>query len=153
MNTILRNRLSALDAKHKRGVVNKPLRVFYGWSRVNKIRKKEAISVLYENDRGRDDRTMRFVRKMMDVVHVRNQTDGEMQGAEGAIRMFTEYSIFLAEKRYQGSLALALKANSEADRNNVPEAERAEITAKLRQHYLASHPEYQEPIIQCTLEL
>lgn len=42
MNTILQNRLSALDAKHKRVAVNKHLRVFYGWSRVNKIRKKEV---------------------------------------------------------------------------------------------------------------
>lgn len=152
---MLKDRLFALDSsfRPKRTVANKPLRVFYGWSRVNKIRKKEAISVLYENDRGRDERTMRFVHKMMDVVHVRNQTDGEKRGAAGAIRMFTEYSIFLSEKRYQGSLTLAIKANSEADRNNVSEAERRDIATKLRQSYLESHPDYREPIIQCTLEI
>lgn len=28
----------------------KLLRVFYGWAKINKIRKKEAISVIFEND-------------------------------------------------------------------------------------------------------
>lgn len=30
----------------------KLLRVFYGWAKINKIRKKEAISVIFENDGG-----------------------------------------------------------------------------------------------------
>ena len=47
MNPILQNRLSTLDAKYKRKPITKRLRVFYGWNKVNKIRKKEAISVVF----------------------------------------------------------------------------------------------------------
>lgn len=152
MKSILLNKLSTLDAKYKRNQEKKHLRVFYGWSRVNKIRKKEAISVIFENDRGRDERTMKFINKMMNVVYVREQTDGEKIGVESAIRMFTEYSVFIDDKKFKGSLQMALLFNSEADKNNVPEAERVEIATKLRQSYLETHPGYREPIIQYTLE-
>lgn len=152
MNAILKNRLASLDTKHKRKPTSKPLRVFYGWCRVNKIRKKEAISVVFENDCQREERTMRFINKMIDVVYVRNQTEEEKEGAEGAIRMFTEYSVFLQEKRFQGSLELALRSNSEADKNNVSLEEREIIKRKLREHYLSTHPEYKEPVVQLEIE-
>lgn len=152
MKSILQNRLSVLDAKYKRKPINKHLRVFYGWCRVNKIRKKEAISVIFENDTQREEKTMRFINKMMDVVYVRDQTEDEKMGADGAVRMFTEYSIFLNEKKFQGSLEFALKCNYEADKNNVPEKERETIRRKLREHYLSIHPGYKEPTVQLELE-
>lgn len=150
--SILQNRLSTLDAKYKRKPINKPLRVFYGWCRVNKIRKKEAISVIFENDSQREERTMKFINKMMDVVYVREQTDNEKIGVENAIRMFTEYSVFLNEKKFQGSLELALNYNSDADKNNVSQEERDVIREKLREHYLSSHPDYKEPVIQLEID-
>lgn len=150
--SILQNRLSTLDAKYKRKPISKPLRVFYGWCRVNKIRKKEAISVVFENDSQREERTMKFIKKMMDVVYVREQTDNEKIGIENAIRMFTEYSVFLNEKKFQGSLELALNYNSDADKNNVSQEERDVIREKLREHYLSTHPGYKEPVIQLKID-
>lgn len=152
MKTILQNRLASLDAKYKRKPVNKHLRVFYGWCRVNKIRKKEAISVVFENDTQREEKTMRFINKMMDVVYIREQTDNEKIGAEDAIRSFTEYSVFLDEKKFQGSLELALGYNFEADKNNVSAEERETIRRKLREHYLSNHPGYKEPTLQLELD-
>ena len=133
------------DASKKR------LRVFYGWAKVNKMRKKEAISVIFENDNQRDERTLRFVNRMQNTVYVRDQTERERIGIEKAICMFTEYSIFLSDKKLQGSLELALKCNSESDRNNVSEDERELIASKLRESYLDTHPGYKEPIIQTQL--
>ena len=150
--SILQNRLASLDAKHKRKSINKPLRVFYGWCKVNKIRKKEAISVVFENDVQREERTMKFINRMMNVVYVRDQTDKEKIGVENAIRMFTEFSVFLNEKRFQGSLELALRYNSEADKNNVSLEERETISNKLRECYLATHPSYREPVIQFEID-
>ena len=152
MKSILQNKLSALDAKYKRTQRDKNLRVFYGWSKVNKIQEKEAISVIFENDRGRDERTMRFINKMMDVVYVREQTDREKKGVEDAIRMFTEYSIFMNDKKIKGSLEKALRYNSEADKNNISSKERELIMQKLRERYLLDHPGYKEPIIQQELQ-
>lgn len=153
MKSILQNKLSTLDAKYKRKQETKHLRVFYGWSRVNKIRKKEAISVIFENDRGRDERTMKFINKMMNVVYVREQTEGEKIGVESAIRMFTEYSVFIDDKKFKGSLQMALLYNSEADKNNISLEERNLIMQKLREHYLSANPGYKEPIIQQELPL
>ncbi|MDE7464980.1 MAG: hypothetical protein K2M59_03775 [Muribaculaceae bacterium] len=152
MKTILHNRLATLDAKYKRTPVTKRLRVFYGWNKVNKIRKKEAISVVFENGCQRDERTMKFINRMMDVVYVRDQTEDEKKGAEGAIRMFSEYSVFLDEKRFHGSLELGLRCNFESDKNNVSEEERATIRKKLRESYLVSHQGYNEPVVQLELK-
>ena len=152
MNPITKNRLSVLDAKHKRKPANKRLRVFYGWCKVNKIRKKEAISVVFENDSQKEERTMKFINRMMDVVYVRDQTEDEKKGVEDAVRMFTEYPVFLSEKRFHGSLELALRCNFELDKNNVSEDERETIREKLRESYLSSHPEYKEPVVQLEFE-
>lgn len=152
MQPFLQTRLFALDSKHKRKVSDSPLRVFYGWSKVNKIRKKEAISVVYENDSQKEERTMRFIKKMMDVVYVRNQTNDEKKGVEEAIRMFTEYSIFMDDKHVKRSLTRALKINFEADKNNVSQEERETIREKLREFYISTHPDYKEPVIQLEIE-
>ena len=152
MNPITKSSLSALDAKHNHKPTRKRLRVFYGWNKVNKIRKKEAISVIFENDTQPDERAMRFINRMMDVVYVRDQTDNEKIGADGAIRMFTEYSVFLSEKQFQGSLELALKWNFEVDKNNVSEEERETIRQKLRESYLFTHPQYKNPVVQLEFE-
>ena len=95
---------------------------------------------------------MRFINRMMDVVYVRDQTDNEKIGADGAIRMFTEYSVFLSEKQFQGSLELALKWNFEVDKNNVSEEERETIRQKLRESYLFTHPQYKNPVVQLEFE-
>lgn len=152
MNT-LQQRLFLLDTKHreerkKSDIQKKNLRVFYGWAKLGKIRKKEAISVIFENDCMREERTMKAVAKYQDTVYIRQQTPDEKIGAEGATRMFTEYSIFLSDKQIKGSLKRALQQNMGDDRNNVSKKELAEIADKLREAFLGNHPNYKEPILQ-----
>ena len=148
--TILQNRLAVLDAKHRRTSTVKRLRDFFGLAKVNKIRKKEGISIIFENDSQKESRTLSFINRMQTTVYVREQTEREKIGVDKAIRMFTEYSMFLSDS--QGSLELILKNNSEADRNNVSEEERNLIASKLKECFLASHPGYKEPVIQLKLD-
>lgn len=145
-------KLFELEQKHKKTAssTSKHLRVFYGWAKQGKVRKKEAISVIFENERQREERTLRAISKYQHTVYIREQTPQEAQGAEGIIRMFTEYSIFLSSKRINGSLAKALKENSEADKNNVPLKVRKEIEEALRSHFLLNHSDYKETEIQLT---
>ena len=43
-------------------MVNKnKLRVFYGWTRINKVRKTEAISIIYENRKQSEDKVEKLV--------------------------------------------------------------------------------------------
>lgn len=147
----LRERLFALDRGHREErsrARDKRLRVFYGWAKMNKIRKKEAISVIFENDRASEEKTLRTVAKYQDTVYIRPQTDGEKQDAEHSNRMFTEYSVFMDDKRIKGSLEKALQENMNADRNNVGKKVLDEIASKLREAYLAAHRDYKEPVRQ-----
>lgn len=147
-------KLFELESKHKRKAPtpSKHLRVFYGWTKLGKVRKKEAISVIFENERQREERTMRAIAKYQDTVYVREQSKQEEKGAEGINRVFTEYSIFLLDKQIKGSLAKALKVNSDADKHNVSLEERNKIEAALRTHYLSSHRDYREPMMQLELD-
>lgn len=147
--SILQNRLSALDLQYRRSSIPKRLRVFYGWAKINKIRKKEAISVIFENNSRKESQTLLFIKRMQTTVYVRDQTEGEMIGIDKAVRMYTEYSVFLSD--HQGSLELALRNNSEADSKNVSEEERNLISSKLRKSYLESHAGYKEPAVQLKL--
>ena len=121
------------------------LRVWYGWAKLNKIRKREAISVIFENGKQSSERTDGFIRKMQNTVYVRYQTDEEAKDAKNKSRMFTEYSIFLDDKAIRNSLEFALWVNSEADANNVSAKTRAVIEEKLRTAYLSAHRQYKEP--------
>lgn len=150
----LRLRLSMLEAKHgkeRAETREKPLRVFYGWAKTGKIRKKEAISVIFENESMRDERTMRAIAKYQQTVHIRRQTPDERRDAANSTRCFSEYSVFLSDRRIKGSLRRALLENMEADRKNVGERELSEIADKLREAYLAEHPDYKEPVSQLDL--
>ena len=111
------------------------MRVFYGWTRINKVRKSEAISVIFENSKQNEDRTMRFINKMQDTVYIRKQTKAEAQDAVGINRMFTEYSIRLDDKKMGGELDKVLETNFEADKNHVSLKERTIIREELRKAY------------------
>ena len=121
------------------------LRVWYGWAKLNKIRKREAISVIFENGKQSSERTDGFIRKMQNTVYVRTQTDEEAKDAKDSNRMFTEYTIFMDDKVIRNSLDFALWVNSETDANNVSAKERAVIEEKLRTAYMESHILYKEP--------
>lgn len=150
----LHERLLLLDSKHRKErdlPRNKNLRVFYGWAKVNKIRKKEAISVIFENDRMPEEKTLKAIGKFQDTVYTRQQTDNEKMDAEHSIRMFTEYSIFMDDKEIKGSLKKALQINMDADRNNVGKKVLDEIAAQLHEHYMMLHRDYKEPVQQLEL--
>ena len=120
------------------------LRVFYGWTRINKVRKTEAISIIYENRKQTEDKVEKFLKRMQETVYVREQTENEMKDGELSNRIYTEYSIRMNEKEIKGSLFKALEVNSEADKNNVSEKERNIISEKLRAAYMMNHPLYKE---------
>lgn len=121
------------------------LRVFYGWTKLNKVRKKEAISIIYENRKQNEEKVQRFISRAQNTVYVRNQTENEMKDGETSNRMFTEYSIRMDDRKIQGSLIRALNSNSEADKNNVSTKERKLIYDKLKTEYLLNNPLYKEP--------
>lgn len=117
------------------------LRVFYGWTRINKTRKKEALSVIFENERQNEDRTQLFIKRMQNTVYVRIQTDDEAKDGTLSNRMFTEYNIPVAGKPFYGDVEALLRDNYHADENNVSKAERERIREALLKAYRADHPD------------
>lgn len=130
------------------------LKVYYGWSRIGNVRKKRALSVMFENEiQGcRSDRGQRCLRTIQDTVFERYQTDEEEKEGKQQNRIFTEYSLFLDEKPMNGSLERCLLVNSEADRNNVSKAMRERISEALRKAFLLTNPGYKEPSSQLELK-
>lgn len=123
------------------------LRVFYGWCKVGKVRKKEGISVIFENDRRKEDKQMAFIRKMQNTVYWRFQTEDEMVGVENAIRTYSEDCILMDDKDVRGSLAKALKINYDADKRNVSKKIRDEIEDALKRAFMLEHPNYKDPSV------
>ncbi len=122
----------------------KLLRVFYGWAKINKIRKKEAISVIFENDGG-FEKNEKKVKLYQNTVYTRFQTKKEIEDAEMSNRTFSEYSIFLDDKQIKGSLKKALEVNFLADKKNVAKEVREEIRRLLEKDFLLNHRNYKEP--------
>lgn len=146
--------LKLLEDKQKRSGSKTPeskgYSVYYGWTKINKTRKKEAISVIFENDYI-PEHNRGFISKMQHTVYVRRQTPGEEKDSEGNKRSFTEYSIFMDDMKNKGSLEMALTQNFLDDRNNVSEEERLLIKQALKDKYLEDHPLYKEPVVQLSL--
>lgn len=150
MNEMTMQHLKMLEAQHpkqEKGKMSR-LKVYYGFSKINKIQKREAIQVSFENEQGAGSegtRSGKTLRKLMNIVTERYQTEQEASDATSHNRMFTSYFIFLDDKKINGSLKKALQVNSEADKNHVCEKERKEIADRLQTAFLASHIGYQEP--------
>lgn len=55
------------------------LKVYYGWARIGNVRKKCALSVMFENEilGCRSDRGQRCLRTIQDTVFERYQTEAE----------------------------------------------------------------------------
>ena len=130
------------------------LKVYYGWAKLGKIRKKRAISVIFENEwHGcRSERGQRILRAAQETVIERYQDAEEEKAAKDCNRIFTEYSLFLDEKPINGSLQRCLLINREADKNNVSKAMSERIFEALRNAFLFSNPEYKEPYSQLELK-
>ncbi len=154
--TPLENTLKRLDAEHgkKRTSNREPLKVYYGWAKLNAIQKREALTVIFLNDEtppriNKDG--MDGVTKYMTPVYSRYQTIGEMKDAKSSNRLYTVYSIFMDDKRIAGSLENALRENYNSDVKNVNPDENMKIYKALHDAYMHAHPDYKEP--QCQLEL
>lgn len=130
------------------------LKVYYGWARTGNVRKKRALSVMFENEiQGcRSDRGQRCLRTIQDTVIERYQSDEEMAEGKRQNRIFTEYSLFLDEKPINGSLEKCLLINSDADKNNVSKAVREKIAEALRRAFMLNIPGYKEPSSQLELK-
>ena len=156
MNGIFIDQLKRLEFRHaqdKESAKKARLRVFYGWCKLGKIRKREGISIIYENEEGVADH-YRMKRSFLSAqynVCWRYQTEGEASDAKQLNRVFTEYCVFMDDKHIAGSLEAALRANSESDRYNVSPAERKRIADELRKWYMSEHRNYKEPIRQLEL--
>lgn len=111
------------------------LRVFYGWSKLNSIRKRKAISVIFENARQSEARSLNYISRMQETVYIRYQTESEALDGFNCNRMFTEYSVFMDSKSVNGSLDAALKENMIADSKNLTQPELDAISDKLRHSY------------------
>jgi len=156
MSNILNDQLERLALRHspdKQKVAKGRLRVFYGWCKLGKIRKREGISIIYENEEGVADhhRMGKVLYKAQYNVCWRYQTEGEANDAKQLNRIFTEYCVFMDDKHIGGSLEAVLRANSIADRYNVSQAERTRIADELRKWYMSEHRDYKEPIRQLNL--
>lgn len=130
------------------------LKVYYGWSRIGNVRKKRALSVMFENDAQgcRSDRGQRCLRTMQDTVFERYQTKDEEQDGKQQNRIFTEYSLFFDEKPINGSLERCLLINSDADKNHVSKDIRDKISDTLREAFMLANPGYKEPNSQLELK-
>ena len=138
MNKQLLDQLKRLDTKHRPSKqkiqpINSRLKVYYGWTKINKIRKREAISVIYENAAGAGEhyRYSKTIKKSQETVFVRFQSEEESLDAIHQNRVFTEFSIFMDDKAIGGDL--------DADKNHVPENTRLEIKELLRRNYHRNH--------------
>lgn len=123
------------------------LKVYYGWSKIGNVRKKRALSVMFENDAQgcRSERGQRCLRTIQDTVFERFQDEEEEKQGKLQNRIFTEYSLFLDEKPINGSLEKILQINNEADKNHVSRAIRDKISEALRKSFLLANPGYKEP--------
>lgn len=129
------------------------LKVYYGWAKIGNVRKKRALSVMFENEiQGcRSDRGQRCLRTIQDTIIERYQTKEEENEGRKQNRIFTEYSLFIDEKPINGSLDKCLLINNEADRNHVSKAMRDKISEALRKAFLLANPGYKEPFKQLSL--
>lgn len=130
------------------------LKVYYGWARIGNVRKKRALSVMFENDAQgcRSDRGQRCLRTIQDIVFERYQTNEEEKEGKQQNRIFTEYSLFLDAKPINGSLERCLLINSDADKNHVSKDIRDKISDTLREAFMLANPDYKEPCRQLDLE-
>lgn len=130
------------------------LKVYYGWARIGNVRKKRALSVMFENDAQgcRSDRGQRCLRTIQDTVFERYQTNEEEKEGKQQNRIFTEYSLFFDERPINGSLERCLLINSESDKNHVSKAVREKIAETLRRAFMLANPGYKEPSSQLELK-
>lgn len=107
------------------------LRVWYGWEKLTKVRKRPALVILFENSTHNYDRKMNHV-KRLNPVCMRYQSNAEAEGAETFYREFVQFRLFLEHKAFKGDVEKLLQDNYVADKNHATPEEREEIRTQLR---------------------
>ena len=115
------------------------LSVYYGWSILNKIRRKPAISVIFENEQSFSERKNLTISRLQRTCFVRKQTKLEAEDGKKQNRILTEHSMFLNEKPFNGDLNALLDCNYQADINNVPEEVLIQIKASLKKGFSSAY--------------
>lgn len=111
------------------------LKVYYGWSVLNKIRRKPALSVIFENEKTYTDRVQNSIRRLQKTCFVRTQTKDEAKDGRKSNRTMTEFTFYLEQKPFTGDLNKVLETNRQADINNVPTQTLNEIQEALRKGF------------------
>lgn len=127
-------RLSVIDDFFRKFKKEKPekLRVFYGFRKLTpKIMRKPSILIIYEN--AFSYRNDSAIKRRIEIVHQRFQTDKESEDAETKNRMFSSYEYFINEKPWNANIEGILFDNFVAEENNVSLEEREVIRYKLRE--------------------
>ena len=91
--------LKILEAQHPKQEKQKMsrLKVYYGFSKINKIQKREAIQVTFENEQGAGSegtRSGKTLRKLMNIVTERYQTEQEASDAPISITECLHLTLF-----------------------------------------------------------
>lgn len=111
------------------------LNVWYGWSVINKIRKKPSLSVIFDNGGGHTERGIKSLQRFQKTFYTRKQTIEEAEDAKYNNKIFTEYNTFILEKPFYGDIDKVLDNNYKADINNVSEEVLQEIKLALKKGY------------------
>lgn len=111
------------------------LKVYYGWAVLNKIRKKPALSVIFENEFSFSDRKEITIKRLQTTCYVRTQTVAEAEDGKNQNRILTEYSTLLFDKDFKGDIEKLLENNYQADVNNVDEDKLHEIREALKKGF------------------
>lgn len=122
------------------------MKVWYGYSYLTqKAIKKRELAIYFENDDHNPLKNEEWVRKRMRVVYTRYQTAEEAKDGETSNRTLTKFSYFIDAKPFKGDIEQVLRANSEADKNNVSEEVRLEIESALRKEFFRHFDAISEP--------
>jgi len=111
------------------------LNVFYGWSVINKIRKKPALSVIFENEVNFSERKEKLINRLQKTFFIRKQTIDEAADGKHQNQILSEYSTFIFEKPFYGDINKVLEHNFQADINNVPYEVLVEIQSSLKKAF------------------
>ena len=111
------------------------LNVWYGWSVINKIRKKPSLSVIFDNGGGNTERGIKSLQRFQKTFYTRKQTIDEAEDAKYQNKIFTEYNTFIFEKPFYGDIDKVLDNNYKADINNVSHEVLLEIQLALKKGY------------------
>lgn len=129
------------------------LRVFYGFSKLNKIKRKYALEVYFENSINNSEKNDRFISKCIYLVHTRQQTLEEAEDANLCNRTFLSYTMFIDEKPFNGDIDALLHHNAQADSKNVSSEELEQIRKKLKSYYFNEYRKQSSQPVQLSLHL